>query len=71
MALSWRVKQQGNEADHSSPSSAEIKNGEAIPPLPRMSSRRGDLLIKSRDNCALLILIWKYIYDLHLFKAYF
>jgi hypothetical protein len=28
------VKRQGREADHSPPSSAEVKNGGAIPPLP-------------------------------------
>jgi hypothetical protein len=28
------IKQQGHEADHSPPSSAEVENGEAIPPLP-------------------------------------
>jgi hypothetical protein len=26
----------GHEADHSSPSSAEVKNGGAIPPLPHV-----------------------------------
>jgi hypothetical protein len=35
------VKRPGSEADHSSPSSAEVKNGSAIPPLPHMSSRCG------------------------------
>jgi hypothetical protein len=34
-ARGWSGKQQGCESDHSS--SAEIKNGGAIPPLPRMS----------------------------------
>jgi hypothetical protein len=33
-AVSPRVKQQGHEADHSSPSSAMVKNGGATPPLP-------------------------------------
>jgi hypothetical protein len=28
------VKRQGREADHSPPSSAQVKNGGAIPPLP-------------------------------------
>jgi hypothetical protein len=32
-ALSLRLGQYGREADHSPPSSAEIKNGGAIPPL--------------------------------------
>jgi hypothetical protein len=34
------VKQQGHEDDHSHPSSAEVKNGEAITPLPHTPSRR-------------------------------
>jgi hypothetical protein len=29
------VKRQGREADHSPPSSAEVKNGGAIPPIPQ------------------------------------
>jgi hypothetical protein len=33
-AISTGVKQPGLEADHSPPSSAEVKNGGAIPPLP-------------------------------------
>jgi hypothetical protein len=33
------IKQPGSEADHSPPSSSEVKNGGAIPPLPHMSSR--------------------------------
>jgi hypothetical protein len=32
-----RVKRQGRETDHS-PSSAEVENGRAIPPLPPLSS---------------------------------
>jgi hypothetical protein len=32
------VKRQGREADHSHPSSAEVKNGGAIHPLPHMSA---------------------------------
>jgi hypothetical protein len=32
-AVSPWVKQQGREADHSPPSSAEVKNRAAIPPL--------------------------------------
>jgi hypothetical protein len=35
------VKRQGREVDHSPPSSAEIKNDGAIPPLPSMFSWRG------------------------------
>jgi hypothetical protein len=40
-ALSSRIERQVREADHSHPSSAEVKNGGAIPPLPDESSRRG------------------------------
>jgi hypothetical protein len=36
-ALSPGVKRLRREADHSPPSSAEVKNGGAIPPLPYMS----------------------------------
>jgi hypothetical protein len=39
-ALSPGVKQMGREADHSPPTSAEIKNGGAIPPFSHMSSWR-------------------------------
>jgi hypothetical protein len=38
----------GREADHSPASSAEVKNGGAIPPLLHMSSLRGASLIKHR-----------------------
>jgi hypothetical protein len=38
--LSPGIKQQGREADHSYPSSAEVKNGGAIPPLLHRSSWR-------------------------------
>jgi hypothetical protein len=39
-ALSLGVKWPRREADHSSPSSAEVKNGGAIPPLSHTSSWR-------------------------------
>jgi hypothetical protein len=35
------VKRQGREADHTPPSSAEVKNGGAIRPLPHISLWRG------------------------------
>jgi len=35
VALSLGVKRLGREADHSPPSSAEVKNAWAIPPLPQ------------------------------------
>jgi hypothetical protein len=34
------VKRPGREGDHSSTSSADVKNGEAIPPLPHTPSWR-------------------------------
>jgi hypothetical protein len=40
-AISPRVKRPEHEADHSPPSSAEVKNGRAIPPLSLMSSCQG------------------------------
>jgi hypothetical protein len=39
-ALSQEVKRPGREADHSSSSSAEVRNGGAIPSLSRKSSWR-------------------------------
>jgi hypothetical protein len=44
------VKRPGREADRSPPSSAEVKNGGSMPPLPHTPSWRGVLLIKHRDN---------------------
>jgi hypothetical protein len=40
-AHSPEAKRPGRVADHSPPSSAEIKNGGAMPPFPHMSSWRG------------------------------
>jgi hypothetical protein len=37
-ALSSKVNRPGREVDHSPPSSAEVKNGGAIPSLPNTSS---------------------------------
>jgi hypothetical protein len=37
-ALSPEVRRPGREADHSSPPSAEVKNGGAVPPFPHTSS---------------------------------
>jgi hypothetical protein len=58
------VKRPGGEADHSPTSSAEVKNGGAIPPLPNTFSLSGASLIKNRDNFTfllllLLLLIWR------------
>jgi hypothetical protein len=41
-AISPGVKRPGRQAEYLLPSSAEVKNGGAIPPLPRMSTWRGD-----------------------------
>jgi hypothetical protein len=46
-ALSLVVKRPGRDADHSPPSSAEVKSGGAMPPLPHASSWHG-LRISSR-----------------------
>jgi hypothetical protein len=44
------VKRQRREADQSPPSSAEVKKGGAIHPLPHMSSWHSTYLIKHRDS---------------------
>jgi hypothetical protein len=49
-AISPGVKRPRREVDYSPPSNAEVKNGGAIPPLPRMSSWHSVLLIKHRDK---------------------
>jgi hypothetical protein len=41
VALSLGVKWWDHEGAHLPPSSAEVKNGGAIPPLPKMSLWRG------------------------------
>jgi hypothetical protein len=48
--LSSEVERPGREADHSPPSSAEVKNSRAIPSLPHASSWRGAWLLKHRNN---------------------
>jgi hypothetical protein len=49
-AIFPRVKGPGREADHSSLSSAEVKNGGAIPPLPNSTSSLSALLITIGNN---------------------
>jgi hypothetical protein len=49
-ALSPAIMRPGCEADHSPRSSAEVKNGGAIPPLPHACSWLGASLMKPRDN---------------------
>jgi hypothetical protein len=48
-ALSSGVRRSGLETDHSPPSSAEVKNFGAVPPLPHTFSFHGAELIKLRD----------------------
>jgi hypothetical protein len=40
-ALSLGIKQKEHEAEHSPPSSLEVKNSGVIPPIPHMPSRHG------------------------------
>jgi hypothetical protein len=54
--LSPGIKWPGHEVGHSSPSSAEVKNGRAIPPLPNTSLSRGAELIKHREDFILITL---------------
>jgi hypothetical protein len=49
-ALSPGVKRSGHEADNSPPSSAEVKNGGAIPSLPHTSSWHSAYSVKHRHN---------------------
>jgi hypothetical protein len=42
------VKRPGREADHSHPSSAEVKNGGSIPQLHHMSSVDSGYLVKDK-----------------------
>jgi hypothetical protein len=48
--VSAEVKRQGREADHSPPSSSEVKNGGPTPPLALTSSRCGVYLINNKGN---------------------
>jgi hypothetical protein len=45
----------GRKVDHLPSSNAEVKNSEAIPPLPNTSSWRDAYLIRYKDNFNLLI----------------
>jgi hypothetical protein len=51
VALSRGVKRPARETDHSSPSSADVNNDGAIPPLPHMSScRRGNFTFSDESS---------------------
>jgi hypothetical protein len=54
--LEWR------EADHSPPSSAEVKNGGAITPLPHTSSWRGVQLIETINNVKIFYVMTENIF---------
>jgi hypothetical protein len=53
-AVSPGVKQVWHEADHSSSSIADVKNGGTIHPLPHAPSWHDAELIKHRDNFAIM-----------------
>jgi hypothetical protein len=55
-AISSEIKRPGREADHSPPSSAEVKCGGTVPPLPHTASFRSAWLIKHRDNFTFMVL---------------
>jgi hypothetical protein len=61
-SISPGVKRQRREADHSPPSRAEVKNSEAIPPLPHTTSWRGVKLIN-------LTLLYKVVIIKHTTRA--
>jgi hypothetical protein len=48
------IKRQGSDADHSPPSSSEVKKGVVIPPLPRFFSRLSQPHTNKRDECVFL-----------------
>jgi hypothetical protein len=50
------VKWPGHDADHSPPSSAEVENGAAVPPLPHTCSWHDARLIKAKAYLHLLSL---------------
>jgi hypothetical protein len=49
-------KRQGREADHPPPSSAEVKNGSAIPPLLHTTSWHGGLIDQAKGQLYLTII---------------
>jgi hypothetical protein len=54
-ALSPGIKRKGREADHSPPTTADVKKNEFIYPLPHTSSWRSAQLVKHRDNFTLFV----------------
>jgi hypothetical protein len=54
-AVAPGIKRPGRGSDHTPPSSAEVKNGGTIQPLPHMSSWNSAWLIMQRDKFTLLM----------------
>jgi hypothetical protein len=61
VALSPGGKATEYEPDHSPPSTTEVKNGGALPPLPHTSSWLNDSFIKHRDSFIFIIIIVAFI----------
>jgi hypothetical protein len=59
----WRYSSRSMKPTLSSPSSAEVKNGAAIPPLSHNASWRCAQLIKSRNNFTFLNIY--HTYEIH------
>jgi hypothetical protein len=57
----------GGKADHSPPSSAEVKNSGTVPPLPHTSSWRGAQLITLHSCCSYMYTTWgklNFVYEI-------
>jgi hypothetical protein len=62
--VSSRVKRQGREADHSPPSSAEVKNGGALSQFSKyLHGIVLNYVIKYRDNFTFTFFIMQYFED--------
>jgi hypothetical protein len=59
-AVSLGVKRRGREADHSPPSSAEVKNAWSLPPLPQYAFMAW-CLVKHRDNFTFTFYLYEYV----------
>jgi hypothetical protein len=55
--FSKEVKRSGREADHSPPSTAEVRNGGAMPPLPYTHVHAVLKLFTTRKNLPLLFIL--------------
>jgi len=59
-ALFLGVKRPGREADHSPPSSAEVKNAWSYTSTPQYVFMAW-YLVKQRDNCSFILPYWKWL----------